>query len=124
MIKNSNLDKLYSLRRNFTIIAITGRTGSGCSKVSSILSSKIDNLIFDWNVSRNYDNTRSQKRQLVVNFCKKNWNEYKVIEYKKVLFYLLLPDLFDNPNNTLLMDYFRYRMIALWRTLLPGKNWV
>jgi hypothetical protein len=31
MANKTKLDELYSLRENFTIIGLTGRTGSGCS---------------------------------------------------------------------------------------------
>lgn len=34
----TKLDELYSLREDFSIIGLTGRTGSGCSKVAELLS--------------------------------------------------------------------------------------
>lgn len=39
-----DLSHLYSLRRDFTIIGLTGRTGSGCSVVADILSNNISTL--------------------------------------------------------------------------------
>mgnify|MGYP006122432015 CR=1 FL=1 len=38
------LNELYKLRRSFTIIGLTGRTGSGCSKIAELLSSNFNNL--------------------------------------------------------------------------------
>ena len=34
------LKKLYSLRKDFTIIGLTGRVGSGCSEIAKWLSSE------------------------------------------------------------------------------------
>lgn len=104
----TKLDQLYSLRRNFTIIGLTGRTGSGCSEIAEILSrnfEKIENI-------RNPDNIEEsvfqKKYEIVYNFTKKNWKEYKIIEYKKVLFLMLLPLLESNSNNSQLFDYYRF----------------
>ncbi len=38
------LDHLYSLRRNFTVIGLTGRTGSGCTTIARLLSKHFNNL--------------------------------------------------------------------------------
>lgn len=106
MENHKNLNQLYSLRRDFTILALTGRIGSGCSKVSKILNSNFENLKIEKS-SEVIDNIQSQKRDLVFNFCKENWKKYEIIEYKKVLFYLLLPDLYFSQKNSLLVDYYR-----------------
>ena len=39
-----DLKELYSLRINFTVIGLTGRTGSGCSIISELLSLDYKNL--------------------------------------------------------------------------------
>lgn len=107
---STKLDQLYSLRKNFTIIGLTGRTGSGCSELAEILSSdfsKISNI-------RSYEDIEEsvfqRKYKIVQNYTQQNWKKYKVIEYKKVLLLLLLPRLYNKPNNTLLFDYYRYRL--------------
>ena len=41
-MSKANLDQLYSLRRDFTVIGVTGRTGSGCSEIGKILSSEFE----------------------------------------------------------------------------------
>lgn len=36
---NENIvDKIYKLRKNFVVIGLTGRTGSGCTTVAKLLS--------------------------------------------------------------------------------------
>lgn len=109
-MSKANLDQLYSLRRDFTVIGVTGRTGSGCSEIGKILSSEFE---IEQTMTMDCDekSIKTQKKEIVHSFCEKNWKKYNVIEYKKVLFFLLLPDLLKNPENTLLFDYFRYRLI-------------
>ena len=43
-MSKTNLDQLYSLRRDFTIIGLTGRIGSGCSEIGKILSSEYEEM--------------------------------------------------------------------------------
>jgi deoxycytidylate deaminase len=38
------LDNLYSLRRNFTVIGLTGRTGSGCTTIANLLAGSYSSL--------------------------------------------------------------------------------
>lgn len=107
---STKLDQLYSLRKNFTIIGLTGRTGSGCSELAEILSSDF-NKISNIRLFNDIEESVFQKKyQIVQNYTAQNWKNYKVIEYKKVLLLLLLPKLYNKPNNTLLFDYYRYRL--------------
>lgn len=108
-MSKANLDELYSLRKDFTILGVTGRVGSGCSAIANILSEKFEPLP-EKSTSCGDKTIQSQKRELVHNYCSKNWKEYKVIEYKKVLLFLLLPDLLGKSDNQLLYDYFRFKL--------------
>jgi deoxycytidylate deaminase len=108
-MSKTNLDQLYSLRRDFTIIGLTGRIGSGCSEIGKILSSEYEEMELI-QPTQHEGFLKYKKKEIVQDFCKKNWKVYKIIEYKKVLFFLLLPDLLRNPKNTLLYDYFRFRL--------------
>lgn len=104
----TKLDQLYSLRKNFTIIGLTGRTGSGCSELAEILSSDFDK-IGNIRLSTAIEESVFQKKyQIVYNYTKLNWKNYKIIEYKKVLFLMLLPLLKDNSKNNHLLDYFKF----------------
>lgn len=38
--KDNIVDKIYKLRKNFVVIGLTGRTGSGCSTVAKLLSTQ------------------------------------------------------------------------------------
>ncbi|MCH8535471.1 MAG: hypothetical protein LAT51_10415 [Flavobacteriaceae bacterium] len=89
------LDKLYSLRRDFTIIGVTGRIGSGCSDVSKLLSKDFNDLeksglrsITDIKP----ESTFSKKYKITRDFLKyqNNWVKFDVIEYKKVLLFYII----------------------------------
>ncbi|PIF63221.1 deoxycytidylate deaminase [Flavobacterium sp. 11] len=105
---STKLDQLYSLRKNFTIIGLTGRTGSGCSELAEILSTDFDK-ISNIRKAEDLDESVFQKKyQIVQKYTQKNWKNYKVIEYKKVLLLLLLPLLKKNSKNKHLFDYYRF----------------
>lgn len=88
-----DLNQLYSLRRDFTVIGVTGRTGSGCSVISSILESKIDILK---NEIRNIDEIEDKIFQRKYSICKNyiehknNWIPFEVIKYKDVLLFYII----------------------------------
>ena len=85
------MHQLYSLRKDFTIIGVTGKIGSGCSEIARRLS-KED---FNENLSRLFVSETSDIDQLKLNNCvnylkaKGNWYEYRVIQYKNVLLFHL-----------------------------------
>lgn len=98
------MNQIYSLRKNFTVIGLTGPMGSGCSKVAEFLSREKDKF-FDNNQVRNpkdinikdaegnviYNNILFQRKfNICYNYTKNNWDKYIFIDYKKViLFYVL-----------------------------------
>lgn len=106
----TKLEQLYSLRRNFSIIGLTGRTGSGCSEIAEILSHKFNEMI-NKRIPEEIEESVFQKKYMIAyNFTKENWKQYKIIEYKKVLLLLLLPKIYKFPKNTLLFDYYRFNL--------------
>ncbi|WP_282050221.1 hypothetical protein [Maribacter aquivivus] len=81
------MKQLYSLRKNFTIIGITGRVGAGCSEIANLLAdSKFNEPIQDLVVPESVD-INQLKINVCVNYLKyeNNWHEFKVINYKDVL---------------------------------------
>lgn len=94
------MKQIYSLRKNFTIIGLTGTMGSGCSKLAELLT-KDEETFFDKKMLRRpeeiqlktengitiYDNVLFQRKyQICYNFMQTNWDKYVFIDYKKVLF--------------------------------------
>ncbi|GAL83115.1 hypothetical protein MYP_341 [Sporocytophaga myxococcoides] len=88
--KNNPIDlsRIYELRRSFTIIGLTGRTGSGCKDVAQLLSAGFTesyprpNLKSDHNTDRKY--------RIVYEFAKVNFEKFFLIEYRHVLSLFIL----------------------------------
>ena len=89
------LDHLYSLRRNFTIIGLTGRTGSGCTTIARLLSKKYNYIekqgLRDFEEYQEDDNIFLRKYNIVKYFMSTegNWSPYTVISYKNVLLFYI-----------------------------------
>lgn len=112
-----NLEELYSLRNSFVVIGLTGRTGSGCSKVSEILStkkSKFLNLLPAPKIRQEAKTNDELKEIIIHEYVKEHWKPFHVISYKDVLVLLLLEyrfetfkafveKLFGQPRTQLLM---------------------
>ena len=87
------LDTLYSLRKNFTVIGLTGRIGSGCSEIAKALSDKrfIDDIdIGEWQLNMN--SPEDIKSKICYDYLKfpGNFLAFETIEYKSVVLLHLL----------------------------------
>ncbi|HLN94434.1 MAG TPA: hypothetical protein VK183_02275 [Flavobacterium sp.] len=86
-----NIDKIYDLRKKFTIIALTGRKGSGCGTVAELLRQGFsdDNGVFRHpNPAASHNSYR--KYRIVYNYAKENFGPHTLISYKKILFLFIL----------------------------------
>ena len=66
------VEQIYELRRNFAIIGLTGRTGSGCSTIAELLTTdltKLKSAHRDFNSGIIDNNVR--KNRIINNFIKK-----------------------------------------------------
>lgn len=82
------LKELYKHRTDFTIIGLTGRTGSGCSQISDLLSKDFINLSNGLREANSFsDPVFKRKFEITKNYLShgNNWQQYDIIEYKKVL---------------------------------------
>lgn len=112
---NSVFKDIYDLRQNFTVIGLTGRTGSGCSKFADLLSKQdlneinkysyfrkpvdfktIKELKPDFNINDNFQ----RKYEIVHNYVtRKSWKSYKTISYRDVILLLTLTCFADDSSN-------------------------
>lgn len=102
----TKLDKLYSLREDFSIIGITGRTGSGCTDVANILESefeKLDKIIAPSEMSKT---TQERKYKIAYEFNKWNWKKYKIIKYRNVLLLIMCQNVEAKKFKKHLDDYY------------------
>lgn len=92
----NGINKIYSYRRNFLVIGLTGRTGSGCSKTAELLSKnlgafripKLDSIKY------NHENDR-RKARIVSMFAKENWSPFYVVRIKDIITSFILEHSFS-----------------------------
>jgi deoxycytidylate deaminase/dephospho-CoA kinase len=83
-MKNA-LDEIYSQRENFIIIGLTGRSGSGCSKASEILSQKIECFkITEPSLEKIPDNN-DRKKQILYKFANRHWQPFFIIQARDII---------------------------------------
>ena len=86
-----DLEELYNLRRNFLIIGLTGRLGSGCSSVAQLLTKeKFDDCGFPLPLTNNFSNNEDRKYRITYNYLKENWQPFKLIRASEIIISLLL----------------------------------
>lgn len=81
------LKKLYSLRKDFTIIGLTGRVGSGCSEIADWLEKDDFNKDILKSVKKNSVEAEEIKFEICCDYLShlNNWKKFHIIHYKDVL---------------------------------------
>lgn len=99
------LNELYKHRTDFTIIGLTGRTGSGCTRIAELLSNdfknlKAEGLLTVEQIERIDDIIFKRKYQITYNYFDKtdNWTKFNLIKYRDVLIFLILNKCGDKLN--------------------------
>lgn len=92
------IPSIYKNRKNFIIVGLTGRIGSGCSTTASFLSTerknhKLKNLCID-----DESNDKSRKKFIVDKFYKENWKPFTTIRASDVIIAYILKYDFDEFN--------------------------
>ena len=84
------IDQLYTLRREFVIVGLTGRTGSGCTTVAEILATKnFGDLRTNHQEKNDKEITNdSRKDEIIYNFLKSdgNWLPFDKIIASDIIF--------------------------------------
>lgn len=85
-----DISPLYTLRRDFTVIGLTGRTGYECSELANIIRKGfVENEFPHWkDFPLNHNAYR--KYRIVHEFCQQNFKPFTLIEYKHVLTLMIL----------------------------------
>lgn len=101
----------YQNRDNLIILGLTGRTGSGCTTVSKILSSNFNKLKLKDIHSHDYKDIEDRKRYIIHKYIKnengKRWIPFQIIEVSSIILYKVCYQgytKFENYIKTLLVD--------------------
>ena len=96
-MNNSNaIDTIYDEREKFIIIGLTGRTGSGCTTVSTILQTKnFQKLSLHQPKTTDFDNNDERKYQIIYNYAERHWDPFIRISMTDIIFSFILQYNFD-----------------------------
>ena len=105
-----SLDHVYDLRKRFTVIGLTGKTGSGCSEVSSLLTKDFDknsftnpNDFFRESRGKSIHNAYRSHR-ISYNYTQENFVPYSEIKYKDVISLFLIQEPLEHLVKYLRID--------------------
>lgn len=89
-------NSVFKQRRDTILLGLTGRTGSGCSFIASLLEKQYDELKSDFSEIPDGKITNEWRQKRIINdFIKDNWNPFIVIKASDFIFYFLLLLTFD-----------------------------
>ena len=83
----SAIQEIYRRHDDFIFIGLTGRTGSGCSTVASILSGSFEN--FSDSIYEQLSGNQYRKYKILYKSLSKNWIAFDLIQVRSVITLLL-----------------------------------
>lgn len=95
---SSNIvDKIYRLRKNFLILGLTGRTGSGCTTVADTLTKNFNQLKSRYRDFHRGDiDNNTRKDRIIYKYLEQNWKTpFTKITASDIIFYFALTLEFD-----------------------------
>ncbi|CAD0219903.1 hypothetical protein [Chryseobacterium sp. JV274] len=95
-----SLDNFYSLRENFIVLGLTGRTGGGCNDIVDLLT-KEENPFINFDIP-NVNINEKQKIKICRDFVTNDnnkWVPFKVIKYQNVILLYLISELANVTDN-------------------------
>lgn len=89
------IDNLFSLRQNFILIGLTGRTGSGCTTVAEMLcKAEFEELPSDYPFGDSMTND-ARKNRIVYEYISRHWSPFTSVKASDVIFFYALLQSFD-----------------------------
>ena len=92
-LENSAVKRIFAERKDFIIIGLTGRTGSGCTTVAKLLSKEFSALQPPKDFSG--DLIESREDTIVYEYAETSWTPFRLIEMKHVIFTFILEENYD-----------------------------
>ena len=73
------IDTIYENRKNFIIIGLTGRIGSGCTTTAEFMSkNKEEHNLKNFCVNDN-STDKDRKKYIIDTYYRKNWEKFQII---------------------------------------------
>lgn len=92
-LRSVAVENLFAERKDFIIIGLTGRTGSGCSTVGSFLTKTFKDLQPPRpNTMGNID---ERQYEIIYNYSSHSWEPFRLIEMKHIIFTFIMENTFE-----------------------------
>lgn len=93
---HTGLQNIFDLRKDFIVIGLTGRTGSGCTTTANILASgTFEECSFPHPKNSHFETNDERKDNILYYYIKKNWKPFKIIKVSEIIISVLLKNNFD-----------------------------
>ncbi|MCE5286098.1 MAG: hypothetical protein LLG02_09670 [Pelosinus sp.] len=103
------IDLIFQNRRDFIIVGLTGRTGSGCSTVADILSQeKFETLYSPKPIVGCCEDNEERKYNIAYNYLKQNWKQFNRIRVTDIITSFLLENEFK-----MLIEYLKEKKYSI-----------
>lgn len=91
MTIDNAIKNIYAEREKFIIIGLTGRTGSGCTKVSEILGTEnFENLCLHDPKTTGFETNEQRKYQIIYNYAERHWDPFFRISMTDIIFSFII----------------------------------
>lgn len=86
---SKGLAQIFAHRESFFVVALTGRTGSGCSTVAKLLASSLDSIEFP-TIPAPPVTHEDRKDRIVLNWVREHWRPFQVIQVSQIILLLAM----------------------------------
>lgn len=101
---NVALERLFDERKDFIIIGLTGRTGSGCSTVANLLTQDFNDLNLPIPKIEEFSSTEERKYSVLHKYAEKNWEKFIKIEMRNIITSFILEERFEKFQNLMMEE--------------------
>lgn len=101
MDTGTDLSPLFNLRKNFTVIALTGRSQSGYHKIGKLLETGFVDANYPDPKNFSLENNSYKKYKILFKYAKENFKPFILIRYSDILTLVIIQNSFENLRNYL-----------------------
>lgn len=90
------VEKLFDERKEFIILGLTGRTGSGCTTIANLINKEFKELFLSKPDNIKIQSNEDRRYRIIYNYCKENWNQFEIIEMRNIITSFILEEDFNS----------------------------
>lgn len=95
------IDTIYSHKKNFIILGLTGRIGSGCTTAANFLSQRTEEHSIEELILSDDVNDKFRKKYIIDKFYRQNWKPFVILKASDIITAFIMKYDFIEINNIL-----------------------